>query len=155
MWIDVLRCSRPLSLALIAVLFGACAFVNSVRQPRPIRIICEGSRLDLYQKAKGALEKHNYKIRVDNRVEGVLKAYRTPEQVHFGDQTIFNGALYVETVIDSVAVTLFIYRVMEIPAEGREPAIEVSYDEKNSTLYTRPLFQPLLDDLRRACANLK
>ncbi len=139
----------------IATALGGCAFVNSVREPRPIRVACEGSRLDLYQKAKETLERHSYKIRVDKRVEGVLKAYRTPEQVHYGDQTIFNGSLYVEATIDSAAVTLFIYRVMEIPAEGREPSIEVSYDEKNSTLYTRQLFQPLLDDIRRSCANPK
>lgn len=142
-------------LLFVGTLLSGCAIADSVRQPRPIRIECQGTRLDLYQKAKEALEKHQYKIRVDNRVEGVLKAYRRPEQVNFGDQTMFNGALYVLAQTDSAAITLYIYRIMDIPPEGREPIIEVSYDERNASVFTRSLYQSLIDDVRRSCVQPK
>lgn len=148
-------CSRLALSLFIGALLSGCAIAESVRQPRPIRIECQGTRLDLYQKAKEALEKNQYKIRVDSRVEGLLKAYRRPEQVNFGDQTMFNGALYVMAQTDSAAITLYIYRIMDIPAEGQEPVIEVSYDERNASVFTRSLYQSLIDDVRRSCAQPK
>ncbi|MCS7210003.1 MAG: hypothetical protein NZ844_00010 [Chloroherpetonaceae bacterium] len=139
----------------VMTLLSGCVLADSVRQPRPIRIACEGSRLDLYQKAKEVLERQQYKIRVDNRLDGILKAYRRPEQVNFGDQIMFNGALYVMATIDSAVITLYIYRILDIPAEEQEPVIEVSYDERNASVFTRSLYQPLIDEMRRSCAQPK
>ncbi|MDW8466467.1 MAG: hypothetical protein RML35_09930 [Chloroherpetonaceae bacterium] len=139
----------------VITLLSGCVLADSVRQPRPIRIACEGSRLDLYQKAKEVLERQQYKIRVDNRLDGILKAYRRPEQVNFGDQIMFNGALYVMATIDSAVITLYIYRILDIPAEEQEPVIEVSYDERNASVFTRSLYQPLIDEMRRSCAQPK
>ncbi len=133
-----------------SVAISGCAIAESVRQPRPMRIECAGkSKLDRFELLKAALEKNAFRLTSENFDEGKLTAARFPAPVFLGDQTMFQGGLHLIGEVDSVSITIYLYKAMD--ADKENPKLEVSYDEKNSSLYVKPFFQQLLIDLRKNC----
>jgi hypothetical protein len=126
----------------------ACAIVNAVRQPKPIRVACPLSTLDKDDLVKAALFKHGWVLTRSSMADGIYTAYRSPGGVYYGDQVMFNGKLHLTATVDSLAITFLIYKAMD--AETDKPKFEESYDEK-APLYILPFFKPMLDEIRHVC----
>ena len=138
---------------LLAGLLLLAGCINT--RPRPMTIPCTISQSQFVERCTKLLTDNGYKITEANPTLARVRATKGQNQTNIGENMQYNGPyLFDATYTQGGPITISVATVIRITAPDEEPFVLQTHNESRGTSGAdKKFFVPILDGLRRACAN--